>query len=107
MPVIPAPRIEPSQARLTFWTDYRLTLQVAGRAPGTITSCRSSVLTMAKHATAEELEPADVTRVWMLDYLLRQQAARWRSRTVSQATRPCNSPVEPSIRSRRMSRWPQ
>jgi len=76
MPAIPTPAVEPSPTWLSLWREYELTLSVGGKSSATIRSCRSVVLTLARHATAAELEPADVTRAWMLDYLLRQKEAR-------------------------------
>jgi len=76
LPVIPTPKVNPSKTWLEYCKDYELTLKVSGKSPATIKNRKSMTMVLARHATAAGLEPAEVTKAWMLDYLLLQKAAR-------------------------------
>jgi integrase len=70
--MLPTPDIQPSDQWTAAWDGFELYLLSEGKAPGTIRNLRSLVFILARHATAAGKEPEQVTRPWLMRYLLDQ-----------------------------------
>jgi site-specific recombinase XerD len=64
--------IKPTAAWQDLWDGYALDLELQGRSRSTISSRKSNVLAMARHFTAQEIEPQNVTRLALAKYLAAQ-----------------------------------
>jgi hypothetical protein len=64
-PVIPTPDIQPSPEWLDAWMGCELELMMLGRSKHTAYQRKSQVLVLARHAGADGLGPAEITKMWM------------------------------------------
>jgi integrase/recombinase XerC len=76
LPVVVAPDIEPAPGWIDIWTGYELHLLSLGRSSSTVRNRHSAVIPLARHATAEGLDPSSITREWMQRYLIEQRKSR-------------------------------
>lgn len=76
--VLPTPDCQPSKAWQDSLTGLRLDLISQNRAEKTIRNRLVTSTLMARHATADGLEPADIDRSWITAYLVRQYQHRSR-----------------------------
>jgi integrase/recombinase XerC len=68
--------VEPSAAWSDAWVGCELDLLSKGRSPSTISNRRIAVMSLARHATAEGLDPGQVTKTWLQRYLVAQARGR-------------------------------
>jgi hypothetical protein len=63
--VVPTPKIDPSPEWLDAWKGYELELKMLRRSPHTIYQRKCQVSILARHAGADGLGPAEITKMWM------------------------------------------
>jgi hypothetical protein len=76
MPGLAPQDIQPTSAWLDAWEGYELHLELLGRSKSTVSSRKSNVLAMARHFTATETEPEEVTKLMLSKYLVAQCKGR-------------------------------
>ena len=70
--MLPIPDVTPSPAWDTAWLGFELDMMSKARAASVVRSRRSTVMILARHASAAGLDPEQITKPWLTRYLIDQ-----------------------------------